>query len=60
MTETVQFDSPEVIAAAARIFDRFSGGDTSWRQNANLSSIYESADWAAAMEYARAALEAVA
>lgn len=47
---------PQVIEAAGRIMDWFSGG-YAWRQRADLSSIYESADWAQAMNYARAALD---
>lgn len=46
-----------VISAAGRIFDLF-GNSTAWRQEADLSDLYESADWAQAMLYARAALTA--
>ena len=42
-----------VIAAAGRIFDLF-GNSTAWRDNPG--DIYESADWAQAVLYAKTAL----
>lgn len=46
-----------VIAAAGRIYDWFSGG-TAWRlRQAFNPDFYKSADWEAALNYARSALD---
>lgn len=50
--------SAEITAAAGRIMDIFTGGDTSWRLHMDRSLILESADWARSMELAAAAISA--
>ncbi len=46
----------EETLAAARIVDVMMGGRTDWRERLHDSDFLESADWATALEYARAAL----
>ncbi|MGR9384887.1 hypothetical protein [Rhizobium leguminosarum] len=46
----------DVVPAARRVFEVFCGGKVDWDRHVSGSGIFESADWAAAVSYARAAL----